>query len=316
MKIDVRSKELLSEKSNKYKLSRKIKTGIVTAALVFGIPGMMFINNKNNKDKDFGNPPPGIEDYQEVVLEDSIEADLDQINSLNIIINDSDCSDTFMAEVYSELESDGVVFNKSRNCEAINVDNSVVITLDQQYVSGPGMLIISSCSNDRIGNSDALALSMDTAFDEKGFLTDGIESGIRGFREENNVIVNRIPSKTEETISKDKNTSFVTIAFGTDNINSNLVVSAIENGLTRYHSYLNNKTDDDLLFRATNDEDINKYAEMFNTTADYIRIKNNIYGDIVPADTTIKNPKVDLIRQFNKNVPVDLKNVEKTVWSK
>ena len=55
---------------------------------------------------------------------------------------------------------------------------------------------------------------------------------------------------------------------------------------------------------------------MFNTTADYIRIKNNIYGDIVPADTTIKNPKVDLIRQFNKNVPVDLKNVEKTVWSK
>ena len=111
MKIDVRSKELLNEKSNKYKLSRKIKTGIVTAALIFGIPGMMFINNKNNKDKDFGNPPPGIEDYQEVVLEDSIEADLDQINSLNIIINDSDCSDTFMAEVYSELESDGIVFN-------------------------------------------------------------------------------------------------------------------------------------------------------------------------------------------------------------
>lgn len=316
MKIDVRSRELLGEKGKKYKLSRRVRAGLVTAALIIGIPGMMFINSKNEKNKDFGNPPPGIEEFQDVVLEESLEAKLDQINSLNIIINDSDCSDTFMDEVYDKLENDGINFKKSKNSVNINIDNSVVVTLDQQYISGPGMMIIAPCDNDRLGNSDALVLAMDAAFDEKGFINDGIESGIRGFREENGKIVNRVPSKTEEVISKDKNTSFVTIAFGTDNINSDLVVSAIENGLTRYYSYIQTKCNDDLIYRSTDDDNINIYAEKFNTTADYIRLTNKITGEIVPVDTTIKNPKVDLIRQFNKNVPVDLKNVEKTIWAK
>lgn len=315
MKIDVKSRNLLDERSKKYKLSHRVKAGIVVAALVVGIPSLMFLN-KNNEDKDFGNPPPGIEEFQEVVLEDAVEADLDQINSMNIIINDGDCSDTFMAEIYDKLENDGIKFKKSKNDNNIDINNSVVITLDQQYVSGPGMLVIAPCDNNRKGNSDALALAMDTAFYEKGFFTDGIEAGIRGFREENGKVVNRVPSKTEETIGKDKNTSFVTIAFGTENMNSELVVSAIENGLTRYYSYLQNNTNEDLIYRATDDEDINIYANKFNTTAEHIRLTNKIVGDVVPVDTTIKNPRIDLIRQFNKNVPVDLKDVEKTVWAK
>ena len=315
MKIDVRSKELLEEKSKKYQLSNRIKIGIVTAALVIGIPSLMFLNKKN-EEKDFGNPPPGIEEFQELVLEDAIEAELDEINKLNIVINDGDCSDTFMDEVYDKLDSDGIIFKKSKNSNNINNDNSVVVTLDQQYISGPGMVIIAPCDNNRLGNSDALALAMDTAFYEKGFFTEGIESGVRGFREENGKVVERIPSKTEEAIGKDKNTSFVTIAFGTDNVNSELVVSAIENGLTRYNSYIKTNSNEDLIYRATSDDDINIYAEKFNTTAEHVRLTNKITGDIVPIDTTIKNPKVDLIRQFNHNVPVDLKNVEKTIWAK
>mgnify|MGYP003428110839 CR=1 FL=1 len=84
MKIDVRSRELLGEKGKKYKLSRRVRDGLVTAALIIGIPGMMFINSKNEKNKDFGNPPPGIEEFQDVVLEESLEAKLDQINPLEI----------------------------------------------------------------------------------------------------------------------------------------------------------------------------------------------------------------------------------------
>ena len=45
MKIDVRSKELLNGKKEKYKLSHKVRFGLVTAALVLGIPGMMFLNS-------------------------------------------------------------------------------------------------------------------------------------------------------------------------------------------------------------------------------------------------------------------------------
>ena len=318
MKIDVRSRELLEGKKKKYRLSHKFKVGLVTAALVLGIPGMMFLNSKNNRNesKDFGNPPPGIEEYEDVVLEDAVKGTVDEINNLNIIIDDGDCSDTFMEEVYNELENDGIKFKKSNKGNNINNDNSVVITLDQQYISGPGVLVIAPSNNNRNGNSDALALAMDTALYEKGFLTDGIECGIRGFREEDGKVVNRIPSKTEDSISKDKNTSFVTISFGTENINSELVVEAIENGLTRYNSYIQTNSKEDLIYRAMDDDDINKYAEMFNTTAERIRLTNKITGEVVPVDTTVKNPRVDLIRQFNKSVPVDLENVEKTKWAK
>lgn len=318
MKIDVRSRELLEGKKKKYRLSHKFKVGLVTAALVLGIPGMMFLNSKNNRNetKDFGNPPPGIEEYEDVVLEDAVKGTVDEINNLNIIIDDGDCSDTFMEEVYNELENDGIKFKKSNKGNNINNDNSVVITLDQQYISGPGVLVIAPSNNNRDGNSDALALAMDTALYEKGFLTDGIECGIRGFREEDGKVVNRIPSKTEDSISKDKNTSFVTISFGTENINSELVVEAIENGLTRYNSYIQTNSKEDLIYRAMDDDDINKYAEMFNTTAERIRLTNKITGEVVPVDTTVKNPRVDLIRQFNKSVPVDLENVEKTKWAK
>ena len=318
MKIDVRSRELLEGKKKKYRLSHKFKVGLVTAALVLGIPGMMFLNSKNNRNetKDFGNPPPGIEEYEDVVLEDAVKGTVDEINNLNIIIDDGDCSDTFMEEVYNELENDGIKFKKSDKGNNINNDNSVVITLDQQYISGPGVLVIAPSNNNREGNSDALALAMDTALYEKGFLTDGIECGIRGFREEDGKVVNRIPSKTEDSISKDKNTSFVTISFGTENINSELVVEAIENGLTRYNSYIQTNSKEDLIYRAMDDDDINKYVEMFNTTAERIRLTNKITGEVVPVDTTVKNPRVDLIRQFNKSVPVDLENVEKTKWAK
>ena len=37
---------------------------------------------------------------------------------------------------------------------------------------------------------------------------------------------------------------------------------------------------------------------------------------VVPVDTTVKNPRVDLIRQFNNTVPVNLKDIEKTKWAK
>lgn len=318
MKIDVRSKELLNGKKEKYKLSHKVRFGLVTAALVLGIPGMMFLNSKNNRNetKDFGNPPPGIEEYQDVILEDAVEGDLDQINKLNIIIDDGDCSDTFIAEVYDELEKDGIKFKKSNKANNINYDNSVVITLDHQYVSGPGVLVIAPRDNKRIGNSDALALAMDTALYEKGFITDGIECGVRGFREEDGRVVNRVPSKTEDKINKKYNTSFVTIAFGTDNINAELVVEAIENGLTRYNSYIQTNSKEDLIYWASDDNDINMYAEMFNTTAERIRLTNKITGEVVPVDTTVKNPRVDLIRQFSRNVPVNLKDIEKTKWAK
>lgn len=279
MKIDIINPDLLKNGKKKM-LSRKIKKGIIIAALVVGIPTLMFSSKKRDE---FNNPPAGPEEFSDVVLEDPISVSLDEVNSMNIIINDNDCSDIFMENIYNKLQEDGIIFSTTKNSENINVDDAVVITLDQQYISGPGMVILAPYDNDRLGNSDALALAANTAFYENGFFTDGIESGKRGFKEDvTGVVMERVPSNTEEKIDNTKNTSFVTICFGTDNVNTDLVASSIENMLIRYHSYINN---DDIK------EDL-------------------IYRD---GDKTIKNPSVKNIREFNSKVPVK-SSFETTKW--
>lgn len=316
MKIDIKSRELLENNERKYSLSRKIKIGVITAAFVVGIPTLMFLNN--NESKDFGNPAPGPDQYQEVIQEAPIETTLEEINSLNIVVNDNDCSDTFMADIYEKLEEDGIKFQKTKKSEGVNFNDSVVITLDQQYMAGPGVLVIAPYYNGRKGNSDALALAANTALYEKGFLTEGIECGIRGYREdENGNVMQRVPTKTEENINKDIDSSFVTISFGTQNANAELVTSAIENTLARYYSYVkNNQSSEDLIHRAEKDETLKELAARYDTTPDYLKIRNNIITEEVQTDTAIKSPKVDKIREFDPVVPVDFKNVEKTIWAK
>ena len=56
--------------------------------------------------------------------------------SMNIIINDCDCSDGFFVDICSSLLNEGIEFQVVKNCKGINIDGSTVITLDQLYNSG------------------------------------------------------------------------------------------------------------------------------------------------------------------------------------
>lgn len=316
MKIDVRYKELLKKKSDHYKLSRKIKTGFISAVALVGIPAMMF-SNKNKGADSMNDNYQNVGTYQEAKTEDPINVDINEVNELNIIINDNDCSDTFMESIYNNLEADGIKFKTTKNSENIDVDDSVIITLDQQYISGPGMLVIAPYDNERRGNSDALALACEASFYENGFFTDGIECGKKGFREmEDGTIMERIPTSTEENISSDKNTSFVTICFGTDNTNPLLVTASIEGMLTRYCSYIKNgNKDEDLIYRTEKDDTYDSLTAKYGYSENYLKLMNNLDTEELPIDSTIKNPDVKDIREFDTVVPVNL-YVEKTKWSK
>lgn len=307
MKINLRKTSILEDGDKNYKISRKIKTGIITAALIVGIPALMFNSNKKNEYDYSDNPPADIREFEEVVSEEPIDVSLEDINSLNIIINDNDCSDTFMESIYNRLEKDGIKFIATKNSNNVDVDNSVVVTLDQQYISGPSMIVLAPYNNERNGNSDALALAANTAFYEKGFFTDGIECGKRGFREkEDGTILERIPTDTEEKISQDKNTSFVTICFGTENVNSDLVVDSIENMLARYYSYINKNEKDDLIYRSDVNDNLDNLSIKYNTSVNYLKMINNINTDFLPVDTTIKHPNTENIREFDITIPISI----------
>lgn len=320
-------------------LSKKSKKGAILAiclGLTFGsLYGIHLDSIQNDKQEEIDISTISSKDLGEVSIkddffisddevivpssqEDPINASLEEINSLNIIINDCNCREDFINSVCEELDKDGIKFTYTADCKNIDVNGAVVITLDQQYSAGPGTLIFAPLANDRIGNSDALALAAAKAFYEKGFLVDEVACGQMGFREnENGTISERVPTNAEEVIGKDKNTSFVTISFGTQNTHAGLTAASIESMLTRYYSYITNGYgQEDLIYCVEDGESYEDIADKLGTT----NIALDSYNDTADETTLLTgealiNPVVKERREFNQHVPTNL-YIDKTLWSK
>lgn len=202
-----------------------------------GLSPSTSISSSNGHRRDDGSISPNeiiVPYYQE----EPINVSLEEINSLNIIINSCTVENTFFNDVCQELSNDGIKFIGRSDCIDVYINDAVIITLDQEYSVGEKTIIFAPFQNFLPGNSDALVLSAQTAFYEKGFLIDHITC--------NNNLSNKYISADTE---KDANTSYVTISFGTYNVHAGLTAAAIEATLTRYYSYINEMyTFEDLIY--------------------------------------------------------------------
>ena len=285
--------------NERYSLKRSIKSGIILA-IAAGVGSLYSSCDNRSKANN------SVYSYEISSINTSIE----DINSMNIIINNDDCSDVFFQGVCDKLDADGIKYTISNNEKDINVDNSVVITLDQQYNSGMDTLIFAPYDNTRLGNSDSLTLAMYSSFPN----SNEIIPGKTGFREDENGNVSRlIPTETEEAIDSNYDTSFVTISLGTQNISPNEVAESLEEGLAKQKFYLDNyDSNTDLLYRTDSGESIDVIAEYFNSDAHSLTSYNNIFGNTVYKPQVIINPNVNSMGVFNKNVELELEHKNKT----
>lgn len=311
MKVGIINSDLLK---NEPKLSRKNKNGVIST--IGNVPWSSSIALDFESDT-IDITKTGIDSFVDV---EPISVSLDDVNQLKIIINDNDCSNTLFKDVCEKLDSDGILFTPTKRCAGLNVDEGVIFTLDQQYVSGPNTLILAPQENNRLDNSDILALATNAAFYAKGFFTGEISCGRVGYREtDGGEVLERVPTETEEMVDNDNNTSFVTISFGTQDIDAELVAASIEDALARYVSYMNgnNNSQQDFVYRVESGDTLDMIARRYDTTIDKINSSNNRHYDDVQilTDQTIINPKADAIKEFNPHIPVNL-YVEKSLWSK
>ena len=227
----------------------------------------------------------------------------ESINSMNIIINDDQCSDSFFQEVCSELQKDGLVFEVTSNNQNINQDNHVVITIDQQYHSGTSNYIFSPFDNTRLGESDSLALAMKAGLEECGLKEGEIVSGRIGYRiDENGNVQHQVPTPTEEAINPNYDTSFVTISLGTDCNDPVMVAKGIESGLSRQKYYLEHyDLQTDLLYRSDYGESVQVVADYFGSSVRDLNRMNNLRDEDTLRSQTIINPSVSSIPTFNKD---------------
>lgn len=245
--------------------------------------------------------------FEPVVIDDAISVSLADINNLNIIINDDQCGNLFIESICQQFDRDGVRYVFTRDESELDVTDAVVLTLDQQYISGPKISIMGSYDNERQDNSDALTLAMDTAFRANGVGSDGVFCGKKGYSTfgEHKGIRTRVPTPTEEAIATDSNTSFVTISFGTDILHPKDVAHVIEEGLARYLAYISKNDHSDLIYRTEPDDDLDILASKFGTTPFDISTLNNI-GSTVSCDETIINPIAYHSPIFDINIPVNI----------
>ena len=293
MKLDNINVEKLNTDKN-MKVKRSPIIGIIRKFIAIGlaVSAVGMLHQCNNVEEDLGTFTPESEIVSNYTTPMSVG--VDEINNLNIIINGGNCSDAFISGIAEELAEDGINVSWTQDLEGLNTDNALVITLDQQYISGPGMVIVAPYQNGRDDNSDALALAMQAGFNEKGFFADEIQCGRTGYEElADGTVVEMVRSDTEKMVGD--NTSFVELCFGTQNTSPTLVGKAIKLSLARFANYLaNERVSDDLLVRTDTPE---------------------MYGDeMLPENTVMMSDTVLTIDSFDKSKPVDLGGLESTIW--
>ncbi len=229
---------------------------------------------------------------------------LNDINRMNIIINDADCMTDYINAICIYLENAGIKYIYTRDCKNIDVSNSVVVTLDQLYVAGPGAVIFAPLQNGRDGESDALALAVKAGLEEQGVLCDGIACGKMGFRENpDGTISERVPTQTEESITDLNNTSFVTLSLGTSNTDASKVATAISSALARFCSYTKKDNNIDLIHTVEVGQDYEAIAYILGSDADELDNYNKTTDEdlLLPGETII-NPVVKTIDEFNGKI--------------
>lgn len=254
------------------------------------------------------------EKIEETMPVEEVAVQLGDINSLNIIINDNNCSDTYIENICQELDDLRIKYSLSRENDHINQPNSVVVTLDQQYTSGVHTCILTPSKNDIKNNdSDALALAMSKSLNDQNIDTE-IFCGKKGYSGSGNSVEERVPTSTESKITED-NTSYVTICLGTNLPDANTMAAVIKSGLARYVAYqkeaaisMDDKSYDGIV-RVSYGDVWSTLAEKFGCSVEKLAKANGrTQRDILNTDEAIINPNVSEMAAFKSPITVVSKN--------
>lgn len=228
---------------------------------------------------------------------------VEELEKLNIIIHNNDCGDSFFQKVCDTLEEDQIPFRCVSGPLGEDIDNSTIVTLDMQYSAGSGTLIFAPVDNTRAGYSDSLALAMKAGLREGGLEHLLIVSGMTGFRQDEfGNVSHYIPTPTEEAVGDHLNTNFVTLSFGTSNIDPIKVAKGIESGLVRHKCYLDNyDTGTDLIYKSRSGEEVTVVADYFSASVKDLCTFNRIKSMDALEERAIVNPNVEQMAVFDAN---------------
>ena len=298
--IDLNKKKRLMAQ-RKARARRRFRTRVGMAAFVVALTGASIAYNSHTRAR--ADEPVVTTDT--VATDDTIYADITDLNNLNIVLVNDGVQDSFINSLSDKLASEGVSVETvvdSYSIENMNGSETYISLLDY---NNDGKTKVIGQYNERDNQTDPLAVSLNSCLKRNGLVDVGIQCGIKGYDDSGYPTLKESP--IEKSLGEKGASRFATIAVDA-NTDVNKFTDSLTEGLIRFQEYVKESDDFDLITRVTGGQTLDIIANNHNISTDYLQLLNNRNDNRIYMNETLKVSEYPDILT-NRNIEIN-KNVQ------
>lgn len=297
--IDLNKKKRLMAQ-RKARARRRFRTRVGMAAFVVALTGASIAYNSHTRAR--ADEPVVTTDA--VATDDTIYADITDLNNLNIVLVNDGVQDSFINSLSDKLASEGVSVETvvdSYSIENMNGSETYISLLDY---NNDGKTKVIGQYNERDNQADPLAVSLNSCLKRNGLVDVGIQCGIKGYDDSGYPTLKESP--IEKSLGEKGASRFATIAVDA-NTDVNKFTDSLTEGLIRFQEYVKESNNFDLITRVVSGQTLDTIANNYNISTDYLQLLNNRNDGRVYRNETLNvagHPDILTSRniEINKNV--------------
>ena len=240
-----------------------------------------------------------------VATDDTIYADITDLNNLNIVLVNDGVQDSFINSLSDKLASEGVSVETvvdSYSIENMNGSETYISLLDY---NNDGKTKVIGQYNERDNQTDPLAVSLNSCLKRNGLVDMDIQCGIKGYNDDGYPTLKESP--IENSLGEKGASRFATIAVDA-NTDVNKFTDSLTEGLIRFQEYVKESNDFDLITRVTGGQTLDIIANNHNISTDYLQLLNNRNDNRIYMNETLKVSEYPDILT-NRNIEIN-KNIQ------
>ena len=298
--IDLNKKKRLIAQ-RKARARRRFRTRVGMAVFAVALTGASIAYNSHTKAR--ADEPVITTDT--VATDDTIYADITDLNDLNIVLVNDGVQDSFINSLSNKLASEGVSVETvvdSYSIENMNGSETYISLLDY---NNDGKTKVIGQYNERDNQTDPLAVSLNSCLKRNGLVDMGIQCGIKGYDDSGYPTLKESP--IEKSLGEKGASRFATIAVDA-NTDVNKFTDSLTEGLIRFQEYVKESNDFDLITRVTGGQTLDIIANNHNISTDYLQLLNNRNDNRIYMDETLKVSEYPDILT-NRNIEIN-KNIQ------
>lgn len=291
-------KRLMAQR--KARARRRFRTRVGMAAFVVALTGASIAYNSHTRADD------PVVTTDTVATDDTIYADITDLNNLNIVLVNDGVQDSFINSLSDKLASEGVSVETvvdSYSIENMNGSETYISLLDY---NNDGKTKVIGQYNERENQTDPLAVSLNSCLKRNGLVDVGIQCGIKGYDDSGYPTLKESP--IENSLGEKGASRFATIAVDA-NTDVNKFTDSLTEGLIRFQEYVKESNKFDLITRVVSGQTLDTIANSYNISTDYLQLLNNRNdGRVYENETLNVAGSTDILT--SRNIEIN-KNVQK-----